>query len=283
MSAVSESDLQLFSALSNPATTREVNRPIESSLPRQEESCDMNSLPSEEDTSSEIFDGSAVPRSPTKSDASSVHSKSSVFSQIVDQRVLSGGGNSSHANIFGQVSSDAPATDSTDEMLSKQQSLLELERLRRAGAMITRKYTVYDRLDDIEFEVKRHQMYMDEEATVNFMKDSLKIAFTAIEFANTKLGPFLDLDGWSAAVASQLPKYDAALSRLYRKHYKRSAMTPESELVLGILSSIGMHHCKRKFSKNLASDMGFVNTTKNNVRRPSDTMSIQEEDEEPPP
>ena len=95
------------------------------------------------------------------------------------------------------------ASESGDDLLAKQQALLELERLRRQGVTLTRQYTVRDRIEDIEFEVKRHCMHIEEETTLNFMRDA-EDAFGAIELANNKLGPWLDLDGWSSQMTSDM-------------------------------------------------------------------------------
>ena len=187
------------------------------------------------------------------------------------------------ANIFGNLRSSTQAlADTGDELLAKQQALLELERLRRQGVSITRNYTVHDRIEDIEFEVKRHCMHLEEETTLNFMRDSLKIAFGAIELANNKLGPWLDLDGWSTQMTSQMGKWYPALARIYRKYCRRSSMSPEAEIVLGVVSSIGMHHCRRKFTQSMATDMGFVPSRMPRPSAAADTLQDDDQEGLPP-
>jgi len=47
-------------------------------------------------------------------------------------------------------------------------------------------------------------------------------------------------------MGGDLNKYDSALSRLYRKYWRRSASSPEMEIAVDILGSIGMYHFKKK-------------------------------------
>lgn len=148
------------------------------------------------------------------------------------------------------------AEDLEELMLQKQSVLLELERLKSNGVTLSRRFTMNDRLEDMQFEVRRHLLNIDEQNTVQFMRDTMRIVFSGIEIANGKLGPFLDLDGWAAEVGADMSRYDSSLSRLYRKYWRRSTMSPEMELAVGILGSMGMHHFKRKFASTLSGGGG---------------------------
>lgn len=161
---------------------------------------------------------------------------------------------------FGTRPTAAPHNEDANDYIDKQQALLELERMKNnKGIRMSKRYSLNDKLEDIEFELKRHQLHIEEETTVTFMKDTLRLCFGGIEMANHKLGPWLDLDGWASSCSEQLDKWDPALSRIYRKYCKKRTMSPESEIVLGIVSSMGMHHCRKTFSKSLTSDIGFSN------------------------
>mgnify|MGYP006136471657 CR=1 FL=1 len=343
-SVVSESDIAIFQALSNPAVTCPVNGPVRSRVSRtpspsrfsDEEGSESNSrqlLVREQSDTHDTLEFNELedqyrPAAPTPpSPAHSNDSETSLFNQAVDasgrafnsNRVDStassqhstprggsarlGGGTTRSSieaerggNIFGNFSQRAVGVSNpggggggvlsvnSDDLISKQQALLEIERLKTQGVTVTRNYTIHDRLEDIEFEVRRHQLHMEEQVTLTMMKDMLKIAFGGIEMANNRLGPWLDLDGWSTSMTADLAKYDSALSRIYRKHARKSSMSAESELALGILSSIGVHHCRKKFSKNLASEMGFDSRRsmpKPTAPRPfGSNMSVQEEDDD---
>jgi len=149
----------------------------------------------------------------------------------------------------------APRADAGENLLLEKQSvLLELERLRGQGITLSKHYTLADRIEDMEFEVRRHLLNAEERRSVEFMRDSMRLMFTGVEIANGKLGPFLDLDGWAADVGKDINKYDSALSRLYRKYWRRSAMSPEMELAVGVLGSMGMFH----FQKRVMGGVGNV-------------------------
>ena len=113
---------------------------------------------------------------------------------------------------------------------------------------------------------------------MNMMRDGLRMMCTGIEMLNGRV-KLLDLDGWSAQVCNDLSKYDPALSKLYRKYWRRSySSSPEMEVAMGLIGSLGMYHFKRKISNNMFTgggsglnmpfaNMGNVpNTPQNNGR-----------------
>jgi len=154
----------------------------------------------------------------------------------------------------GERGSRARSDAGEDLLLEKQSVLLELERLRGQGATLSKQYTLMDRIEDMEFEVRRHLLNAEERRSVEFVRDSMRLMFTGVEIANGKLGPFLDLDGWAADVGKDINKYDSALSRLNRKYWRRSAMSPKMELAVGVLGSMGMFH----FQKRVMGGVGNV-------------------------
>ena len=132
-------------------------------------------------------------------------------------------------------------------------------------------------------------MHEEEEAALTLMRDALKIIFGGVEMVNARFGPILNLEGWAADMVAQLPRYNQALARLYRKYYRRSSMSPEVELAMGIASSIGMHHCRKSFANSMASGMGFQPPTTEHTRSrerkshvTSDVSSVQDDEEAPP-
>ena len=139
-------------------------------------------------------------------------------------------------------------------MLEKQSVILELERLKAQGIKLSKEYTLDDNLADMQFEVRRHLLYIDETNNISLMKDGLKLLFGGIEGGNRAVGNILQLDGWSAHACTELDrhKYDQSLSALYRKYWRRGSSSPEMELAFGVLSSIGTWHVKQQFSKSMA-------------------------------
>jgi hypothetical protein len=136
----------------------------------------------------------------------------------------------------------------TEIEFEKQSTLMELDRLSKAPhhCTLSRHYTMLDSLADMKFEVRCHLTRLDESNTVKFMSDGMKLLCQGTEMLNNRWGPFLDLDGWAAAVTDDMSKYESSLGKLYRKYWKRSSMAPEMELGFGIVGSILLHHFKRK-------------------------------------
>ena len=129
----------------------------------------------------------------------------------------------------------------------KQGYLLELDKLSMQGVTLTKKYSMEDTLEAIQYEYERIKMNMDTMNAVNFMRDVLKLVLTGVELANSNLGPILHLDGWSNEVTTDMHRYDHCLERLYKKHWRKGSMSPESELVFLLVGSMVMFHFKSKF------------------------------------
>lgn len=177
-----------------------------------------------------------------------------------------------------------------DDELSKRTLLLDLKQLEMQGVRLTREWTMDDRLEDMMLEMRRHTLAMDERANVNMMRDGMKIMVTGIEMMNNRLG-LLDLDGWSSDICRDLSKHDANLGRIYRKYWRRSTSTsPEMDIALSLIGSMGLHHMKRTMSKQLmsgaASQRGFggmfSSSQKSSRNRPPQTPPSSDDEEAPP-
>jgi hypothetical protein len=139
------------------------------------------------------------------------------------------------------------------EILEKQSVLLDMERLKLQGIQFTKVWTLNDRLDDMHFELRRHLLHLDEINNMNFLRDGLRMACTGFEVLNRRWG-LLELDGWSQEVCRDMSRYDNSMSRLYRKYWRRTSTTsPEMELGLALMGSVGMYHFKQKMSSQMFS------------------------------
>ena len=160
---------------------------------------------------------------------------------------------------------------------------LLMERLRQRD--YTKEYTLNDNLTDMQFEMRRHILHIDEMNSINFMKDAMRLALTGIELTNNRVGPFLDLDGWSATVSGDINKYDNAFAKLYRKYWKRKTSTsPELEIALGLIGSMGMYHFRKKLN---SIPVGMMNDGFNSgiprPRRRTPSVCSDSDDESLPP
>ena len=174
------------------------------------------------------------------------------------------------------------------ELLDKQAILLDMEKLKLQGVKLSKNWTLEDRLDDMRFEMRRHTLHLEEMNNVNIMRDGMRLMCTGVEMISGKLG-LLDIDGWATEVCTDMGRYDSALGRIYRKYWKRSTSTsPEMEIVMGLIGSIGMYHFKRKIGNHIfpgASGSMRAPTTFNHVKPEfqSAPSEISDDEEFPPP
>ena len=142
-------------------------------------------------------------------------------------------------------------SENGDQILEKQQVLMDMERLKLQGIKLTKEWTLNDRLDDMQFEVRRHMLHLDEMNNINMMRDGMRLMCSGFEMINGKLR-FLELDGWASEVCSDMNKYDNALGRIYRKYWRRGTQnSPEMEIAMGLIGSMGMYHFKKKMQTNM--------------------------------
>ena len=142
-----------------------------------------------------------------------------------------------------------PSAPSDD--FAKRTVLLDLRQLEMQGAKLSKEWSMEDRTEDMMMEMRRITLAMDEVSNVNMMRDGMRLTLTGIEMINKRIG-LLDLDGWSSEVCRDLQKHDANLSRIYRKYWKRSHSTsPEVDICMSLIGSMGMYHMKRKMSKQV--------------------------------
>lgn len=186
----------------------------------------------------------------------------------------------------GSVVSHLPS-NKEQEILEKQSVLLDMERLKLQGIQFTKVWTLNDRLDDMQFELRRHLLHLDEINNMNFLRDGLRMACTGFEVLNRRWG-LLELDGWSQEVCRDMSRYDNSMSRLYRKYWRRTSTTsPEMELGLALMGSIGMYHFKQKMSSQMFSSGPSVPRPSNvPMQMPNSSVNVDDssdEDEGLPP
>ena len=161
----------------------------------------------------------------------------------------------------------------------KQSVLHDLHRLRQQGVVLSKDWTLDDRLDDMLLELRQQSMAMDEQNNVAMMRDGMRLIVTGIETVSSRFG-ILDLEGWSQEVSRDLSRHDAALTRIYRKYWRRGVSnTPEVDLGLALLGSMGVHHLKRTMTRQMMMKRGGGSGRYAHVAR---TPPSSDDEEEPP-
>ena len=170
---------------------------------------------------------------------------------------------------------ESPPQPSFGSSTEKQGYLIELQALQNKGVRLTRKFTMKDTIEDLQFEYEKQNTNLTTANYVAFMKDTLKVAFTGIELGNNKLGPFLQLNGWAETATRDMDRYDHALERVYKKYWRKQQMSPLVELAWLIVGSMFMHHFKTKFfgpsggTKPVVPPMKRGTTARPTMRPPS--------------
>lgn len=172
------------------------------------------------------------------------------------------------------------------EALDKSQVLMDMQRLKMQGVQMSREWTVHDNLDDMKFEVRRHMLHIDEMNNINMMRDGMRLACSGFEMLNARMG-FLELDGWASEVCADMDKYDNAFGRIYRKYWRRSAhSSPEMEIAMGVIASVGMHHFKAKMQKGMFQKGRPAPAASNPIpppNRPKQSYNMDSDSEDEPP
>jgi hypothetical protein len=168
------------------------------------------------------------------------------------------------------------APSSADIMREKQSYLIELQQLVTSGVQLSRPYTMADSLEDMQHEVYMHNVHADTAAMVGSMKMLTQFGLAGIEMLNKKIGPIVDLDGWSRELTRDMSKFDRPFTRIYRRFFKRGSMNPFAELGMIILGSMVVHVMRNKIgpmadvisnfgsmmpqpaSRNIATGAGFT-------------------------
>ena len=113
-----------------------------------------------------------------------------------------------------------------------------------------------DRLDEMQLQMRRASIALEEETNVSMMKNMLRLAVTGCETVCQRFG-ILDLEGWSSSVCSDLGRHNNDLARIYRKYWRRkSSSSPELNLAVMLIGSAGMHHMQRTMSRDAPGGRG---------------------------
>jgi hypothetical protein len=276
-----ESDVHLFNTLANREAAAQAQQPAAAGS--------QVSFADAIKASREASDVSAAPRAPSVSSVQWTPPAVPNLSPPMDPEMA----------FHAQRPTSAPPAPWDPQMTTEESEaekhavLLDLERLRQGGARLTREWSMRDSLDDMQVEARRLTSTVDEANAINTMKDMMRLGFAGVEFLNSRV-PMLELDGWAESVSKDLGKYDSAMGKIYRKYWQRSnASSPEAEIMLGLGSSLVMHHAKNKFRKRAAArkssvdrqppPVPFAGRAKPAAQAPVPKIADDDSDDEMPP
>jgi len=127
------------------------------------------------------------------------------------------------------------------EVLAEKEALLqELRGLEKNnGIKLTREWDVEKHtLDELQFEFDRIQSEQQATQVVDYAKTGIKFGVAGIEFALKRAG-LESVDGWYNNSCKDMNKYNRPLGRLYKKYWRKSQMSPITELGFLLVGSLG--------------------------------------------
>jgi hypothetical protein len=141
------------------------------------------------------------------------------------------------------------------EVKAEKDALLqELRRLERTGIKLTRDWDVEKHtLDELQFEVDRIASEENAAVIVDYAKKGINFGVAGLEFLMKKQG-FDSVDGWHKRACSDMSKYNKPLNKLYKRYWRKTQMSPMTELAMLLLGSLGMTVALNKMG--IRGDMG---------------------------
>ena len=154
---------------------------------------------------------------------------------------------------------EKPKLSQEEELREKLKILRKLEDLERKGAVLSKKYTMDDRLDEMQGE---YEMIIDEKEksnSVKFQAKMLMAAITGIEFLNNRFDPFdFKLDGWGEQVNENINDYDEIFGELHDKYKSKAKMAPELKFLFQLGGSAIMVHMTNTMFKSSMPGMDDI-------------------------
>ena len=141
----------------------------------------------------------------------------------------------------------------------KKDLLLKLNKLEIKGIQLSRKYSVADSLEELQFEYDMQYKKRESQNSIKFSRKMLMAGVTAVEYLNNRFDPFdVKLDGWSESVHENITDYDEVFEELYEKYSSKTKMAPEFRLLFMLAGSGFMFHLTNTMFKSSLPGMGDI-------------------------
>lgn len=128
--------------------------------------------------------------------------------------------------------------------------LNKLERLRKKGMNMSKKFTIHSDIEELRTEYKRITYSIEADQSIRFQRRMLMACVTGLEFLNKRYDPFdIHLDGWSESMMENIDDYDQVFEDLYVKYKDKVAVAPEIRLIMMVGGSAMMFHLSSSMFK----------------------------------
>ena len=149
---------------------------------------------------------------------------------------------------------------SDEEVLKQKFSFIrKLEALEKQGVTVSRKYTMDDKLEEMQGEYEMIKSDISKRNSVKFQGKMLLAFASGIEFLNSKFDPFdINLDGWGEAINENINEYDEVFGELHEKYGSKAKMAPELKLLFMLGGSAAMLHMTNTMFKSSMPGMDDI-------------------------
>jgi hypothetical protein len=148
---------------------------------------------------------------------------------------------------------EKPKLSNEEQSREKGKILKKLEIIERKGAILSKKYSKDDSLEDLQDELESQISEKEKKNSCKFQGNILRAAINGIEYLNNKLDPFdINLDGWSEQINENIDDYDDIFGELHEKYKSKAKMEPELKLLFQLGGSgILVHMTNTAFKSSM--------------------------------
>lgn len=146
---------------------------------------------------------------------------------------------------------DSISSELENEIEYEKQALLEeLRMLEKQGDYRPiKELTMKDTLEEIQFQFDKVQNELSTNQGVQFAISGIKMGSSLLETVLKKFG-FGLVDGFSANLCKDPAKFNRPVTKLYKRYWRKGNMSPEAELAMIVLGSLGWTIIQNKMSGN---------------------------------
>jgi hypothetical protein len=143
-----------------------------------------------------------------------------------------------------------------DELRTKHGYLIDLNFLESQGAVLTRKFTLDDEINEINFELMRQKNNIDCQTTVNQWILYIVSGTYLIEWLNTKIGSPLYFNGLGEYMQGNMQNVIVPLQKCYHRYIHRPSNNPIYDVAKTLLITMAGYHVQTMLVSPMTGTMG---------------------------
>jgi hypothetical protein len=144
-----------------------------------------------------------------------------------------------------------PSRSYEDERREKEETLYQLEKMRRLGVQGIKRFNMSNDLDEMKYELNRIKRERQVESSIKFQRQMLMTFVTGAEYVNESYNFFnFQLKGWSESVYENINDYDEVFEELHEKYGSKGHVAPELRLLYMVVGSGFMYHLSNSMFKS---------------------------------